>query len=219
MTTDIFPLGNLHDGNEPERHERADAAANRARIVEVAEQLFAERGVAAVNMADIAAEAGVGKGTLYRRFANKGELCLALMDTQMRQFQDTMLDRMREMSANEVSALSQLESFLDALVYFTERHLPLLCEVQQQSEMLDRSELVRPHFWQYMTVHGLLQTAVEKGELPQNIDTAYLAEALLAPLTVSVFRFQLDTLGFSLERVSAGLSTLVESLRHLDKLP
>jgi len=37
-------------------------------------------------MQEIARAAGVGQGTLYRRFANKGQLCMALVDTQMSDF-------------------------------------------------------------------------------------------------------------------------------------
>src|SRR5213080_2904657 len=51
--------------------ERADAARNRIKVLAAAEQLFSARGVAAVSMDDVAASAGVGKGTLYRRFGDK----------------------------------------------------------------------------------------------------------------------------------------------------
>src|SRR5207249_4161704 len=47
--------------------ERADAARNRARILDAAERLFREHGVAAVSMDQIAQAAKVGKGTLFRR--------------------------------------------------------------------------------------------------------------------------------------------------------
>src|SRR6185312_10778811 len=50
--------------------ERADAARNRRKVLAAAEGLFATRGVAAVSMDDVAAAAGVGKGTLYRRFGD-----------------------------------------------------------------------------------------------------------------------------------------------------
>jgi AcrR family transcriptional regulator len=57
---------------QPVVRERADAARNRLRVLDAAERLFADRGVAGVTMDDIAAAAGVGKGTLYRRFTDKG---------------------------------------------------------------------------------------------------------------------------------------------------
>lgn len=206
-------LGN--DGR-PGRVERKDAAENRVRILQVAERLFAERGVAAVPMAEIAKAAGVGKGTLYRRFANKGELCLALMDSQMRAFQDVMLGRMQEMGTDGVPKLAQLSNFLDGLVYFTRDHMPLLCEVQRASTDIDAGRMVRPHHWLYLTVRGLLQEAVKEDEVPAGLDTAYIAEALLAPLNASVFRLQIEVLGFSLARISAGLRTIVLGLSHND---
>ena len=52
---------------------RADAAHNRRRIVEVARELFATRGLD-VPMAAVARRAGVGIATLYRRFPTKGAL-------------------------------------------------------------------------------------------------------------------------------------------------
>ncbi|MGH3367930.1 MAG: TetR/AcrR family transcriptional regulator, partial [Nocardioidaceae bacterium] len=71
--------------------ERADAARNRLRILAAAERLFASRGVAGVTMDDVAAEAGVGKGTLYRRFGDKGGLAVALLDQRERELQQAML--------------------------------------------------------------------------------------------------------------------------------
>jgi len=52
--------------------ERLDAA--RSRIVAAALSLVAERGYAACSMADVAARAGIGVGTVYRYFPGKGEL-------------------------------------------------------------------------------------------------------------------------------------------------
>lgn len=205
----------LETVNPPERHERSDAAANRHLLLQTAERLFAERGVGNVNMADIAQAAGVGKGTLYRRFSNKAELCLALMDTQMVEFQNNMLGRMRQLAADDTPYLEQLDQFLDALIYFTEIHAPLLCEVQRAGLLQTDAEhnLQMPHFWQHMTVSGLLRAAVAAGELPEELDIAYTADALLATLRADMFRFQREARGFSLERVSAGLRALVAGLR------
>ncbi len=206
-------LGTIEPGGE--RTERRDAAANRALILETAETLFNERGVENVCMADIAQAAGVGKGTLYRRFANKAELALALMDTQMREFQEAMLSRMRQQSEQGLSKLEQLDQFLDALIYFVDRHNPLLCVVQNEGllESVGEQERQRPHFWQHMTVSGLLNAAIDEGELPPDLDTIYVADALLATLNASLFRFQREGRHFSLERISAGLRRLAAGLK------
>jgi AcrR family transcriptional regulator len=206
----------LDNMGSSDRSERRDAVANRALILETADSLFAARGVANVTMADVAQAAEVGKGTLYRRFANKGELCLALLDTQMRDFQEAMLSRMRQLSEQGVSRLDQLDRFLDALVYFVDRHAPLLCEVQRAGllEGAGETDLQQPHFWQHMTVSGLLQGAMDDGDLPPDLDIVYTADALLAALNANLFRFQREGRDFSLERISAGLRRLVTGLRY-----
>jgi AcrR family transcriptional regulator len=63
---------------EAERPLRADAARNRELILATARRVFAERGIG-VTLNDIAHEAGVGVGTVYRRFADKDSLIEALL--------------------------------------------------------------------------------------------------------------------------------------------
>ena len=60
---------------------RRDAVQNRERLLAAARELFAEQGFE-VTLDDIARHAGVGVGTAYRRFANKGELLDALFAEQ-----------------------------------------------------------------------------------------------------------------------------------------
>ncbi|MFW0797693.1 helix-turn-helix domain-containing protein [Gordonia sp. CPCC 205515] len=57
---------------------RADAERNRLRILEAARELFAERGLD-VTLDDVASHAGVGVGTVYRRFANRDELIVGVL--------------------------------------------------------------------------------------------------------------------------------------------
>jgi AcrR family transcriptional regulator len=212
---DSIRLGNIEITGSPEREERRDAAANRALLLATAESLFAQHGVANVNMADIAQAAGVGKGTLYRRFANKAELALALLDTQMHEFQEETLSRLRQQVEQEMPKLEQLDQFLDDLVYFVDRHNPLLCVVQREGllEGMEEQDLQQPHFWQHMTIGGLLQGAIDEGDLPADLDVAYTADALLAALNASLFRFQRQGREFSLERISEGLRRLAAGLR------
>ena len=65
----------MQEGFEPEhardRTERRDARENRRLLLEVAKRLSADQGIAATTMKQIASSAGVGKGTLYRHFADK----------------------------------------------------------------------------------------------------------------------------------------------------
>jgi AcrR family transcriptional regulator len=61
---------------------RKDAERNRQRILDAAAEVFAARGLN-VTLDDIAAHAGVGVGTVYRRFANKDELIDAVFEKQL----------------------------------------------------------------------------------------------------------------------------------------
>jgi AcrR family transcriptional regulator len=61
---------------------RADAERNRARILAAADEVFAERGLE-VSLDDIAAHAGVGVGTVYRRFPDKDALIDALFEDKI----------------------------------------------------------------------------------------------------------------------------------------
>lgn len=71
------------DGAEDGRPLRADAERNRLRIVAAAKELFAERGLE-VSLDDVAAAAGVGVGTVYRRFANRDELIAGVFAQHLR---------------------------------------------------------------------------------------------------------------------------------------
>ena len=66
----------------PERPLRKDAARNRERILAAAGEVFAERGLD-VTLDDIAHHAGVGVGTVYRRFQDKEQLIDALFEQRI----------------------------------------------------------------------------------------------------------------------------------------
>ncbi|WP_327150170.1 TetR/AcrR family transcriptional regulator [Nocardia sp. NBC_01329] len=67
------------------RRLRADAARNQQRIVEAASELFADRGLE-ITLDDVAERAGVGVGTVYRRFANKKELIAEVFEHSLGAF-------------------------------------------------------------------------------------------------------------------------------------
>ena len=84
MTTDLPVLG-----SEP--HERSDAARNRRKVLDAASRLFECHGAANVSMEAVAAEAGVGKGTLFRRFGDRAGLARALLNERERRLQEEMI--------------------------------------------------------------------------------------------------------------------------------
>src|SRR5207244_6862512 len=89
---------------------RADAARNRTRILDAARSAFAEVGLD-VGVEEIARRAGVGKGTLYRRFPTKEALVRAI-------FEDLLEDveRLAEEVAAEPDAWDALVRFLGEAV-------------------------------------------------------------------------------------------------------
>jgi len=70
-----------------QRPLRRDAARNLKHLLDAAAELFVEQGLA-VSMADIAARAGVGVGTLYRRFPNRDALIAFILDEMLREMVD-----------------------------------------------------------------------------------------------------------------------------------
>ncbi|MFI5608929.1 TetR/AcrR family transcriptional regulator [Amycolatopsis sp. NPDC051903] len=73
------------------REERADAARNRAHLIEVARAMVAELGVEKVTMDALAERAGLGKGTVFRRFRTRAGIFLALLDEEEAAFQQRVL--------------------------------------------------------------------------------------------------------------------------------
>src|SRR3712207_57294 len=96
--------------SEDPRPLRRDAERNRARILDAARRLFTERGLA-VSMDEIARCAGVGVGTVYRRFATREQLLDALLEDRFAQVLD-----MAERAAAQPDAWEGLVGFLEGWV-------------------------------------------------------------------------------------------------------
>lgn len=198
-----------HAGRQvaPER-ERSDAARNRRKVLAAARSLFAEKGVTRVTMEEISRQAGVGKGTLYRRFPHKGLLCQALLDEPTRRFQEETLEILGQ---SGVRPLEKLDRFLDGLVGFTDANLELLYGGHEPLCGGDRlARFEHPAVdWRRWTVLGLLRAAAREGAVDENLDLEYLAAALLAPLDIDFFYYQRRVQDMPAERISAGLRSLV----------
>jgi AcrR family transcriptional regulator len=106
-----------------ERPLRKDAERNRQRVLDAARELFAERGLG-VSLDDIAHHAGVGVGTVYRRFPDKEQLIDALFE-----------DRVGEM-LNAASDSLEIGDPWHGLVHFLEHALELQVEDRALKELL-----------------------------------------------------------------------------------
>lgn len=193
--------------------ERRDAAESRGRILSAARELFERKGVDAVSMYEIGRAAGVGQGTLYRRFAHKGELCLALLRESISRFTEEVA---QEVEDEREPALKRLVRLLEQLASFTERNAALLGAVRDASGGERRTEIYQSPFygWLRAVTAWLLGRAVERGEARGDLDVEAVADSVLAPLNVELYEFQRRELGLEVERVVRALSgLLLEGLR------
>ncbi|AEV85150.1 TetR family transcriptional regulator [Actinoplanes sp. SE50] len=110
--------------------ERADAARNRAAVLDAAAALFSRHGIEAVSMDAIAAAAGVGKGTLFRRFGDKAGLAVALLDEQERSLQEAILFGPAPLGpgtpGDDPGVRERLRAFVAAYLDYLLAHLPLV---------------------------------------------------------------------------------------------
>lgn len=177
------------------RGERRDAAANREQILTTARALFAERGVDPVTMEEIAATAGVGKGTLYRRYPHKGALALALLGENALRFAEEM-ERRAEDGPDD--ALGLIAAFLERLVAFNEENGALLSAAGDAALGPRRGWLYTTPIYQWMraALQTLLAHALAHGEV-RPLDPSVAADVLLAPFAIDLYQYQRHDLGLS----------------------
>ena len=75
----------------PPHAERADAARNRLHLLATAREMVVEQGAGKLTMDGLAERAGVGKGTVFRRFGSRAGIFQALLDDDERAFQEQVL--------------------------------------------------------------------------------------------------------------------------------
>ncbi|SEG98941.1 DNA-binding transcriptional regulator, AcrR family [Nonomuraea solani] len=179
--------------------ERADAARNRLKIIEVAARMVAERGADALSLDEVARVAGVGVGTVYRRFGDRGGLILALIDEREREFQAGFLSGPPPLGPG-APAEERIIAFLHALVDRT---------VAQQGLFLLLAK--GGGFGGPYRVHHIHLATLIARACP-SADAAYLADALLAPVNARLIAFQREERGMTVEEIKSGLTTLVSAV-------
>lgn len=180
--------------------ERADAAANRRRILDAAERLFAERGPS-LTMSEVAEAAGVGRGTLYRRYPDVASVAVALLDEHERALQARLLDGPPPLGPGAPPA-ARLAAFYRAMVDLLEQHLPLALGAEQGGARFATGAY---GFWR-----SFVATQVREA----GIDDAALPDVLLAPLAPESYAFLRRDRGQSPEQVIGALDRLTGVLAN-----
>jgi TetR/AcrR family fatty acid metabolism transcriptional regulator len=142
------------------------------KMLDAAARLFGSQRFHEVRIEDIAGEAGVGKGTIYRYFADKEELYMALLERSAKQFQECI----QSLIAQEESPVAKLRAIVAGILEFFDGQPHLL-------DLIQRAEVMRgPDFpWQqtrsvmYKLVTDVFEEGKERGEFViSDPDTAAL---------------------------------------------
>lgn len=172
--------------------ERADAARNREALLVAAQELIARCGIEAVTMEAVAHRAGVGKGTVFRRFKSREGLMAALLDFSEAAWQASVI--------SGPAPLGPGAPPWDRLVAFGRSRLETTLVSADLIRAAGHAGTRSYAAWSFVAMHvrHLLTELHVAGDLP------LLATALVAPLEIPVLEQQLHVEGLDLERVHAG---------------
>ena len=157
--------------------------------------------------------AGIGQGTLYRRYAHKGELCMDLLHEHYERFVEEIATLLAATATSPT--LERLDSVLVKIVSLLEEQGAMLGPVagtDMRDVQCNESDISRHipyqrspwYLWLHELFADLLTEAVRRGELAP-LDVPYTADAILATLHPMFYRFQRQERGFSPERILQGL--------------
>jgi AcrR family transcriptional regulator len=178
------------------RPERSDAARNRAALLEAATRLIEQRGIGSVTMEAVAAEARVGKGTVFRRFHSREGLMAALLDHSEAEWQARVMGGPPPLGPG-APPMDRLLAFGHSRIEVNLRHADLIRAAGQAGT---RSYAA----YSFVATH----TRFLLGELGVRGDVALLATALMAPIESSILEQQVKIEQMDLERIRSGWADL-----------
>jgi len=181
--------------------ERGDAARNRMLLLDAARALIAERRPGEITTDDIAAAAGVGKGTLFRRFGSRAGLMIELLDEDERAMQQALIFGPPPLGPH-APPLERLLAFGRERLRFVDAHRAILEEINRGAETRYNaaSAVLHTH------VRVLLRAAESTGDLDAQ------ADALLALLDADYVAHQMDSRGQTVDSMSRAWESLARKL-------
>lgn len=173
-----------------------DKDAKRLKILEAATVRFAQSGYEAASMDDLAAAAGVSKGSLYDYFQNKEDLFYAVFEW----FEQTMLRAGLERMREGRSLRERLLGFADASVSALVEHVtlyPVMLEVWAAAAKTGTrtrfAEAMRNLYAAYRAeVAGLIAAAQANGEIAPEADATAIAGMLVGAVDGLLLQYWLD---------------------------
>ncbi|MER5780510.1 TetR/AcrR family transcriptional regulator [Streptomyces mobaraensis] len=186
------------------RSPRADAVRNREAVLAAADALFARsESPRSVSMDDIAAAAGVGKGTLFRRFGDRTGLIRAVVEARTGALRDAVESGPPPLGP-DTPPRERVPALLDAVLRFKldHRHLALALE-----EAGAGSPYAADHYGWW---HDVLTDALSR--LPGGSgddDVSFTAHALLAAVRADLVEHLVGERGQDPERLRAALAAHV----------
>lgn len=181
---------------------RADAARNRARLLEAAARLVEEQGVAKLTMEGVACAAAVGKGTVFRRFGDRTGLLMALLDHTEQRFQNAFISGPAPLGPG-APAVDRLHAFGCRALRLTADRLDLYLAAEPEST---RRFTSAPYRVRFMHVCMLLRQA---GPGPDT-DVELVAQTLMGYLDPALIAHLTRQRGMPPERLEAGWRDLVD---------
>jgi AcrR family transcriptional regulator len=186
--------------------ERADAARNRKKILDAARRLVVEHGMDRVSMDMVAGAAGVGKGTIFRRFGDRAGLAHALLDEHERQFQESFIRGEPPLGPGAPPA-ERLRAFGHAMIEQLEEYGDLVLAAESGSPC---ARFRAPSFRAHRAHVTTLLT-----ELDPRLDADYHADSLLAVLAADQYRHLRREREMPIERIREGWDSVVAAVEAL----
>jgi AcrR family transcriptional regulator len=181
--------------------ERGDAARNRVLLLDAARRLIDERGADAVSMDDVAAAAGVGKGTLFRRFGSRAGLMMVLLDEDEKAAQDAFMFGPPPLGPG-APPLHRLIAYGRERLTFVHHHHALLSDAARDPRM---------RFSAPMTLHRThIRMLLDDGGTTGDLDAQ--ADALLALLDADYVEHRLHEEGESLSAQADAWETVARKM-------
>ncbi len=164
------------------------------KILKAAGKIFSQKGYYKTDVEEIAARAGVGKGTVYRRFGNKKSLFLSLIEWGLNSLRDGILKELDDIE----DPIERIQIAIKTYLAFFERNRGFY-RILVQERIQFRERIDQQFREKYLTHFPLLEKAIQEGVRQgkfRDLDAKSVAISLLG-MTNAIIYYDLISKGRS----------------------